>query len=184
MLIYSFVRRFRLSPDGSPPPRQINDGRALQWLYSVASQLVRDVAAEQEEEHAAAGGGDGGGAGVEEATLRARLAAARARVDEAYAVGSPLERYRGRMASDYSDEITRLPDIAPEAPAGGAGGGGALDPALLARVEAAGRVHERNNLDPNTNPLLLFFQSLLPWNAVPGAEGGAAAGGAPPPPPP
>ena len=160
---------------------QINDGRALQWLHTVASRLVRDLAAEQEQEEEVAGEDGRGGAGAAATTLRAQLAAARARVEEAYAVGSPLERYRGRMASQYADDIQRLPDVAQEAPARPGGG---LDPALLARVEAAGRAHERNNLDPNTNPLLLFFQSLLPWNVVPGAEGGGAAGGAPPPPPP
>lgn len=128
---------------------QINEKRGLHWLHSVATRLVRELAE------------DG-------AALTDGLAAAREKVREAYEIGSPLERYRGKMVSEFQDDIQRLPEnFAPDA-AGGAARGG--DPAALQRqLEAAAAAQGGeggNQLDPNTNPLLLFFQSLMPWNVV------------------
>lgn len=71
--------------------------------------------------------------------------------------------------ADYSDEITTLPPdhpmmLPPELPNGQPMNEEAL--AALAQVQeqvAAG------NLPADANPLLLFLQTLLPWNHVQGA---------------
>lgn len=77
--------------------------------------------------------------------------------------------YCASTVTDYSDEITTLPPdhpmmLPPELPNGQPMNEEAL--AALAQVQeqvAAG------NLPADANPLLLFLQTLLPWNHVQGA---------------
>lgn len=70
-------------------------------------------------------------------------------------------------STDYSDEITTLPPdhpmmLPPEFP-----NGEPMDEEALAALAHA---HEQvGNLPADANPLLLFLQTLLPWNHVQGA---------------
>lgn len=76
---------------------------------------------------------------------------------------------------DYSDEITTLPPDhpmmqPPQLPNGP--NGQPLDEAALAELAEQAR-HLRDadgNLPADANPLLLFLQTLLPWNHVQGAR--------------
>ena len=51
-----------------------------------------------------------------------------------------------------------------------------MAPMRPARGGAGAGEENLNRLDVNTNPLLLFLQSMMPWNAAPLDEDGGAAG--------
>ena len=79
--------------------------------------------------------------------------------------------YSHLIVSNFSDSVTTIPaDVMREAQGEGAGG----VPMRAARGGAAeDNVHR---LDPNANPLLLFLQSMMPWNAAPLADDDDDAG--------
>ena len=78
--------------------------------------------------------------------------------------------FREVNPADYLDAVPRLPDnpwLNPAARDGHHAGHDGMDPEQLERMirEAEG-LRVAGNLDPNTNPLLLFLQTLLPWNRL------------------
>ncbi|GMF44686.1 unnamed protein product [Phytophthora fragariaefolia] len=70
---------------------------------------------------------------------------------------------------DYSDEITTLPADHPMLQPPQLQNGQALDAEALAALAEAQAQFEAGNLPADANPLLLFLQTLLPWNHVQGA---------------
>ncbi|RHY80582.1 hypothetical protein DYB37_008678 [Aphanomyces astaci] len=90
-------------------------------------------------------------------------------------------RRTGRL--DFSDEVTTLPPDHPMMMQPGARGGDAdgmldldnMDPAMIAQLQAqleAEQARNGGNLPADAHPLLLFLQTLLPWNRLqqPGAQ--------------
>ncbi|DAZ93810.1 TPA: hypothetical protein N0F65_008569 [Lagenidium giganteum] len=94
-------------------------------------------------------------------------------------VPEALLKYRRAVTADYSDEITTLPADHPmmqqlQIPN--------LEDLDEGQLEALARAQEQmaaGNLPADANPLLLFLQTLLPWNHVQGARP-PAGGGNPP----
>ena len=76
----------------------------------------------------------------------------------------PAALYRHILISNFSDTITTIPREALEDGAGNMGDLGAFE----AGARGGGGDEEvPNRLDPNGNPLMLFLQSMLPWNNAP-----------------
>lgn len=71
--------------------------------------------------------------------------------------------------ADYSDEITTLPADHPMLQPPQLQNGQPLDAEALAALARAQEEFEAGNLPADANPLLLFLQTLLPWNHVQGA---------------
>jgi len=72
---------------------------------------------------------------------------------------------------DYSDEVTTLPADHPMMHPPQHQDLQNMDPGLIAQLQAQlqeEELHqlETGNLSPDANPLLLFLQTLLPWNTV------------------
>jgi len=55
---------------------------------------------------------------------------------------------------------------------------GAMDAFEAGAARGGGADNVPNRLDPNANPLLLFLQSMMPWNNAPLAPDEFAQGGA------
>ncbi|KAL4161857.1 hypothetical protein PRNP1_002408 [Phytophthora ramorum] len=89
-----------------------------------------------------------------------------------------LHKYLRAISADYSDEITTLPADHPMLQPPQLQNGQPLDAEALAALARAQEEFEAGNLPADANPLLLFLQTLLPWNHVQGA------GQQQPPPPP
>ncbi|GLD98615.1 hypothetical protein PINS_up007332 [Pythium insidiosum] len=77
-----------------------------------------------------------------------------------------LLKYKRSYPGDYSDEITTLPPDHPMLQPAQLPNLGDLNPEELAQLQAQ---VEAGNLPADANPLLLFLQTLLPWNRVEGA---------------
>ncbi|TYZ58865.1 hypothetical protein PybrP1_000501 [[Pythium] brassicae (nom. inval.)] len=85
------------------------------------------------------------------------------------ALHASLHKYQRAVANDYSDEVTTLPPDHPMMQPPELLNGQPMDAEALA---ALAQVHEQvaaGNLPADANPLLLFLQTLLPWNHVAGA---------------
>ncbi|KAG7401803.1 hypothetical protein PHYBOEH_010266 [Phytophthora boehmeriae] len=89
-----------------------------------------------------------------------------------------LHKYSRALSADFSDEITTLPADHPMLQPPQLQNGQPLDAEALAALAQAQQEFEAGNLPADANPLLLFLQTLLPWNHVQGA------GQEPPQPPP
>uniref|UniRef100_A0A7S4NR72 Transcription factor 25 n=1 Tax=Guillardia theta TaxID=55529 RepID=A0A7S4NR72_GUITH len=72
----------------------------------------------------------------------------------------PAGLYRHLLVNNFSDAITTIPREALEE----GGGGGVVERGF---AEAGQDPPGLNRLDATANPLLLFLQSMLPWNAAP-----------------
>ncbi|KAJ0410132.1 hypothetical protein ATCC90586_001617 [Pythium insidiosum] len=77
-----------------------------------------------------------------------------------------LLKYKRSYPGDYSDEITTLPPDHPMLQPAQLPDLGHLNAEDLAQLQAQ---VEAGNLPADANPLLLFLQTLLPWNRVEGA---------------
>ncbi|KAE9008268.1 hypothetical protein PR003_g12604 [Phytophthora rubi] len=82
---------------------------------------------------------------------------------------SCLHKYLRAVSADYSDEITTLPADHPMLQPPQLQNGLPLDAEALAALARAQEEFEAGNLPADANPLLLFLQTLLPWNHVQGA---------------
>ncbi|POM76342.1 Hypothetical protein PHPALM_6428 [Phytophthora palmivora] len=82
---------------------------------------------------------------------------------------SCLQKYIRAVTADYSDEITTLPADHPMLQPPQLQNGQPLDAEALAALARAQAEFEAGNLPADANPLLLFLQTLLPWNHVQGA---------------
>lgn len=82
---------------------------------------------------------------------------------------SSLHKYLRAVSADYSDEITTLPADHPMLQPPQLQNGQPLDAEALAALAQAQEEFEAGNLPADANPLLLFLQTLLPWNHVQGA---------------
>ncbi|ETN18403.1 hypothetical protein PPTG_04025 [Phytophthora nicotianae INRA-310] len=80
-----------------------------------------------------------------------------------------LHKYIRAVTADYSDEITTLPADHPMLQPPQLQNGQPLDAEALAALARAQEEFEAGNLPADANPLLLFLQTLLPWNHVQGA---------------
>ncbi|RLN20843.1 hypothetical protein BBJ28_00000991 [Nothophytophthora sp. Chile5] len=80
-----------------------------------------------------------------------------------------LHKYLRAVSADYSDEITTLPPDHPMLQPPQLQNGQPLDAEALAALAQAQQDFEAGNLPADANPLLLFLQTLLPWNHVQGA---------------
>ncbi|KAG1707340.1 hypothetical protein DVH05_026532 [Phytophthora capsici] len=80
-----------------------------------------------------------------------------------------LHKYLRALSADYSDEITTLPADHPMLQPPQLQNGQPLDAEALAALAQAQQEFEAGNLPADANPLLLFLQTLLPWNHVQGA---------------
>ena len=67
---------------------------------------------------------------------------------------------------DYSDEITTLPADHPMLQPPQIQNGQPLDAEALNALARAQEEFEEDRLPADANPLLLFLQTLLPWNHV------------------
>ncbi|KAF0746207.1 hypothetical protein AaE_008212 [Aphanomyces astaci] len=94
-----------------------------------------------------------------------------------------VHKYKRAISPDFSDEVTTLPPDHPMMMQPGAGGGDAdgmldldnMDQAMIAQLQAqleAEQARNGGNLPADAHPLLLFLQTLLPWNRLqqPGAQ--------------
>ncbi|KAG7390586.1 hypothetical protein PHYPSEUDO_007526 [Phytophthora pseudosyringae] len=80
-----------------------------------------------------------------------------------------LHKYLRAVTADFSDEITTLPADHPMLQPPQLQNGQPLDAEALAALARAQQEFEAGNLPADANPLLLFLQTLLPWNHVQGA---------------
>jgi hypothetical protein len=80
-----------------------------------------------------------------------------------------LHKYMRAITNDYSDEITTLPPDHPMMQPPQFPNGQPMDAEALAALAQAQEQFEAGNLPADANPLLLFLQTLLPWNHVQGA---------------
>jgi len=84
--------------------------------------------------------------------------------NDLYQAGSPLEIYQTRLPQEFSDEQRiELPQEALNAGGGGGGGGAGRGAAVQPPIR-------QNVIDlseeQNTNDVLLFLRSMMPWNVV------------------
>ncbi|KAG2531334.1 hypothetical protein JM16_001094 [Phytophthora kernoviae] len=80
-----------------------------------------------------------------------------------------LHKYFRALSADFSDDITTLPADHPMLQPPQLQNGQPLDAQALAALAQAQEEFEAGNLPADANPLLLFLQTLLPWNHVQGA---------------
>ncbi|CAH0514222.1 unnamed protein product [Peronospora belbahrii] len=80
-----------------------------------------------------------------------------------------FDKYLRAVVADYSDEITTLPADHPMVQPPQLQNGQPLDADALAALAQAQEEFVAGNLPADANPLLLFLQTLLPWNHVQGA---------------
>ncbi|KAF1328305.1 hypothetical protein FI667_g6910, partial [Globisporangium splendens] len=81
-----------------------------------------------------------------------------------------LHKYMRAITNDYSDEVTTLPPDHPMMQPPQFPNGQPMDEEALAALAQAQEQFEAGNLPADANPLLLFLQTLLPWNHVQGAR--------------
>ena len=92
-----------------------------------------------------------------------------------------FDKYRLLQLADYSDEITIMPaDLVPMLRPNGLGAGDNVGGGLhvgvqnvqqaLDHLNAADVQRVEYKLPIDTNPLLLFLQTLMPWNTVDGIQ--------------
>ncbi|CAI5705308.1 unnamed protein product [Peronospora effusa] len=80
-----------------------------------------------------------------------------------------VDKYLRAVTADYSDDITTLPADHPMLQPPQMQNGQPVDPEALNALARAQEEFEEGHLPADTNPLLLFLQTLLPWNHVQGA---------------
>ncbi|TDH71328.1 hypothetical protein CCR75_001937 [Bremia lactucae] len=80
-----------------------------------------------------------------------------------------MHKYLRAVLADYSDDITTLPADHPMLQPPELENGQLLDAEARAALVQAQEVFDAGNLPADANPLLLFLQTLLPWNQVQGA---------------
>ncbi|CAH0486974.1 unnamed protein product [Peronospora farinosa] len=80
-----------------------------------------------------------------------------------------VDKYLCAVTADYSDDITTLPADHPMLQPPQMQNGQPVDPEALNALARAQEEFEEGHLPADTNPLLLFLQTLLPWNHVQGA---------------
>ncbi|CAI5730404.1 unnamed protein product [Hyaloperonospora brassicae] len=82
---------------------------------------------------------------------------------------SCLDKYLRAVSADYSDEVTTLPADHPMLQPPQHQPDQPLNAEALAALVHAQEEVEAGNLPADANPLLLFLQTMLPWNHVQGA---------------
>ncbi|CAI5714313.1 unnamed protein product [Peronospora destructor] len=80
-----------------------------------------------------------------------------------------VDKYLRAVTTDYSDEITTLPADHPMLQPPQIQNDQPLDAEALNALARAQEEFEEGHLPADANPLLLFLQTLLPWNHVQGA---------------
>ncbi|CAI5739673.1 unnamed protein product [Peronospora destructor] len=80
-----------------------------------------------------------------------------------------VDKYLRAVTADYSDETTTLPADHPMLQPPQIQNGQPLDAEAVNALARAQEEFEEGHLPADANPLLLFLQTLLPWNHVQGA---------------